>query len=99
MEHRPCLSIWPARERIAIVLTTSLVNQYEDVLHRPEHRMEGWTDADLFALVDSLLVPARWVMSDFSHRPSLRDAGDELVLEAARRHLVLGSGCLSQARC
>lgn len=69
--------------KIAIVLTTSLVNQYEDVLHRPEHRMEEWTDADLFALVDSLLVPARWVMSDFSHRPSLRDAGDELVLEAA----------------
>lgn len=69
--------------KIATVLSTSLLSQYEDVLFRPEHRMEGWADEDLFALVDSLLVPALRVQSAFSYRPSLQDAGDELVLEAA----------------
>ena len=61
---------------IATVLSSSLVNQYEDVLHRPEHRVKGWADADLSALVDSLLVPAEWVQTEFSYRPSLQDAGD-----------------------
>ena len=69
--------------KIETVLTSSLGSQYEDLLHRPEHRAEGWTDEDLFALVDPLLGPARWIRSDFSYRPSLQDAGDELVLEAA----------------
>jgi len=69
--------------KIKTVLSTSLVSQYEDVLFRPEHRVERWTDEDLFALVDSLLVPAQRVQTDFSYRPSLQDAGDELVLEAA----------------
>ena len=69
--------------KIAAVLPTSVGSQYEDVLFRPEHRREGWADEDLFALVDSLLVPAVRVQSAFSDRPSLQDAGDELVLEAA----------------
>ncbi|MEP6535195.1 MAG: PIN domain-containing protein [Bryobacteraceae bacterium] len=77
--------------KIKTVLSTSLVSQYEDVLFRPEHRVDGWTDEDLFALVDSLLVPAQRVQTNFSCRPSLQDAGDELVLEAAiagRAHIV-----------
>ena len=52
--------------KIATVLSTSVVSQYEDVLFRPEHRMGGWADEDLFALVDSLLVPALRVQSAFS---------------------------------
>jgi predicted nucleic acid-binding protein len=45
-------------------------------------RLDGG-DTDLHALIDSLLVPAEWVGTSFSFRPLLRDAGDELVVEAA----------------
>ena len=46
------------RGKIETVLSISLLSQYEEVLFRPEQRMEVWTDQDLYALVDSLLVPA-----------------------------------------
>lgn len=65
------------------VLTEALINQYEDVLGRSEHRVPGWTDEALYALVQSLMVPADWAQTNFSYRPLLDDAGDELVLEAA----------------
>ncbi len=65
------------------VLTAALISQYEDVIFRPEHRLPGWRDEDLHALISSLLVPADWVGTSFSIRPTLNDAGDELVLEAA----------------
>jgi predicted nucleic acid-binding protein len=65
------------------VLSVPLVNQYEDVIHRPENHVEGWTTDDLAALIDSLLVPGEWATTHFSYRPSLADPGDELVLEAA----------------
>ncbi len=65
------------------VVTTALISEYEDVIFRPEHRTPGWTNADLHALIDALLVPADWANTSFSYRPLLRDAGDELVLEAA----------------
>lgn len=45
--------------------------------------MPGWTDDDLYALVQSLLVPAHWASTNFRYRPLLDDVGDELVLEAA----------------
>ena len=69
--------------QIETVLTMPLISQYEDVLYRPEHRVPGWTDEDLTALLDSLLVRAEWVHTSFSYRPTLRDEGDGLVLEAA----------------
>jgi putative PIN family toxin of toxin-antitoxin system len=65
------------------VLSNSLISEYEEVIHRPEHRLKNWTNSDLAALVDSLLVPAYWAPTDFLCRPLLRDADDELVLEAA----------------
>jgi predicted nucleic acid-binding protein len=65
------------------VLSGPLVAEYEDVIHRPENQVEGWTTEDLFALVDSLLVPGEWATPHFSYRPMLPDPGDELVLEAA----------------
>jgi putative PIN family toxin of toxin-antitoxin system len=69
--------------QIETVLTVPLISQYEDVLYRPEHRVAGWTDEDLGALIDSLLASAERVHVNFSYRPTLRDEGDELVLEAA----------------
>lgn len=72
-----------SRGEITALLTVPLLNQYEDVLFRPENRLEGWRDEDLHALIDSLLVPSEWVDTHFSYRPALNDEGDELVLEAA----------------
>jgi putative PIN family toxin of toxin-antitoxin system len=69
--------------QIETVLTVPLISQYEDVLYRPEHRVAGWTDKDLAALIDSLLGSAERIQVNFSYRPTLRDEGDELVLEAA----------------
>lgn len=68
---------------IPIVLTVPLINEYEDVLNRPENRVPGWPDTALSELIDGLLVPAEWVETHFSYRPALPDVGDELVLEAA----------------
>lgn len=65
------------------ILSEGILYQYEDVLYRPEHRVKGWTDKDLYALVQSLMVPADWAVTNFRYRPLLEDAGDELVLEAA----------------
>jgi putative PIN family toxin of toxin-antitoxin system len=69
--------------KIETVLTVPLLHQYEDVLYRVEHRVAGWTDKDLAELIDSLLESAERVHINFSYRPTLRDEGDELVLEAA----------------
>lgn len=69
--------------QVETVLTVPLINEYEDVLYRPEHRVVGWTDEDLAGLIDSLLVSAEQINPNFSYRPTLRDEGDELVLEAA----------------
>lgn len=66
-----------------IVLNEALASQYEDVIYRAEHRNSEWSDQDLYALLQSLLVPAHWAVTNFSYRPLLRDVGDELVLEAA----------------
>ena len=68
---------------ITAILSVPLLNQYEDVIFRPEHRSPEWSDEDLHALITSLLVPSELVETHFSYRPTLRDEGDELVLEAA----------------
>jgi putative PIN family toxin of toxin-antitoxin system len=69
--------------RIDTVLTVPLVNEYEDVLRRPEVGLAHLADEDIAALIDSLLVPAKWVTPHYSYRPMLDDPGDEMVLEAA----------------
>ena len=69
--------------QIDTVLTVPLVNEYEDVLRRPEVGFTHLTDKDIADLIDSLLVPAEWVTPHFTYRPLLDDPGDEMVLEAA----------------
>ena len=69
--------------KITAVLTVPLLNEYEEVLYRSENRVQGWTDADLAALIEGLLGPSDWVETHFSYRPTLRDEADEFVLEAA----------------
>lgn len=69
--------------RVQIALTQPLVSEYEDVLYRPEHRVQNWTDEDLSTLIDDLLAVADLITPDFSYRPVLNDEGDEMVVEAA----------------
>jgi predicted nucleic acid-binding protein len=64
------------------VLTYSLASEYEEVIHRPEHRRD-WTDTELYELIQALIVPAHWAAPNFNYRPLLNDPGDEMVLEAA----------------
>ena len=67
-----------------MVATAPLCLEYESVCSRPEHvAAAGFSRADLVVFLDAvvgLVEPAEvW----FLWRPQLRDAGDELVLEAA----------------
>lgn len=68
---------------VRMVLSVPLINEYQDVIHRPENLVAGWTTEQLDALVDGCLVVADWVEPHFSYRPMLSDPGDELVLETA----------------
>ena len=70
--------------QLRMLATPALFLEYEDVLKRPEQRqISGLTlrDADLLlaelaALIEPVEVHLLW-------RPQLRDANDEMVLEAA----------------
>ncbi|HEV2687786.1 MAG TPA: putative toxin-antitoxin system toxin component, PIN family [Bryobacteraceae bacterium] len=61
-----------------------LMLEYEAVLKRPEHRSAiGLATGDVDAVLDALAAVIEPVRLAFLWRPSLRDAGDEMVLEAA----------------
>ena len=71
-------------EKVVPLVTIGLFLEYEDVLKRPEQLEANGMTRDLIdrflgglaALAAPIEVHLRW-------RPQLRDAGDELVLEAA----------------
>ena len=70
--------------KIQLVASATLCIEYESVCHREEHRRaagfsRGDTDVFLDAVVDLIEPVEVW----FFWRPQLRDAGDELVLDAA----------------
>ena len=70
--------------RVRLVGTGSLVLEYEEVCLRPEHALSfgrNLGDAEIFLnQVVKLIEPIHiW----FAWRPQLRDADDEIVLEAA----------------
>ena len=70
--------------RVVPLVTIALFLEYEDVLKRPEQREASKMTTDnvdrflggLASVAEPVEVHLRW-------RPQLRDAGDELVLEAA----------------
>ncbi|MGI4797095.1 MAG: PIN domain-containing protein [Janthinobacterium lividum] len=74
-----------AREgRITLTATVPLCLEYEDVCSRPEHMTAARFDAaDLTVFLDAVVDLVEPVNAWFLWRPQLRDAGDELVLEAA----------------
>lgn len=67
-----------------IAVSVAMVLEYEAVATRPEHlAASGLTAAQALAVIDALVAKAQPVMTHFRWRPQLRDADDEMVLEAA----------------
>ena len=70
--------------RIRPLVTTSLFLEYEEVLHRPEHRLAtAMTQADVAGFLAALASASEGVDLHFRWRPQLGDPADEMVLEAA----------------
>jgi len=71
-------------DRFELLLSVPLVLEYEAVLKRPEHlKASGGTTLDIDKLLDALIAMAKPVYRAFFWRPLLRDANDDMVLEAA----------------
>lgn len=73
-----------ARGSLRPLITTALLLEYEDVLKRASQAaVHGFTEADIDAFLRQLAMLCDPVEIRFRWRPQLRDANDELVLEAA----------------
>ena len=69
---------------LQIEASVALVLEYEAVATREEHlRAGGVTEAEARTIIDAIAALARPVDIHFRWRPQLRDADDEMVLEAA----------------
>lgn len=67
-----------------LLLSPALLLEYESVCLMAEHRKaSGLTMAEIERVLDALTLIAEPVTTYFRWRPQLRDAGDEMVLEAA----------------
>lgn len=74
-----------ANGTVRALCTTALFLEYEAVLARKETRAAtGHSLNDVEAIMNALAAVAEPVDVRFRIRPILRDAGDEMVLEAAR---------------
>jgi putative PIN family toxin of toxin-antitoxin system len=70
--------------RCELLVSASLLIEYESVLKRPEHRAaSGASIEDIDRLLDGLARVAEPVEVSYFWRPYLADPGYELVLEAA----------------
>ena len=70
--------------RATMLLSTPLLLEYEAVCQREEHRLAaGLARDEVESFLDGLAHLAEPVAVHFLWRPQLRDAGDEMVLEAA----------------
>jgi putative PIN family toxin of toxin-antitoxin system len=70
--------------RLQLVASVALVLEYEAVATRPEQlRAIGATRHQVLAALDDIVAMADESRSHFRWRPQLRDAADEMVLEAA----------------
>lgn len=72
------------RGRARMLATVPLFFEYEAVLTRPEHlKAAGLTNDDAAIVLDGLALFVEPVETFFLWRPQLRDANDDMVLEAA----------------
>jgi putative PIN family toxin of toxin-antitoxin system len=66
------------------LLSTALLLEYEATCKMPAQlAASGLTEDDVDTVLDVLAAQAERVETSYRWRPQLRDAGDELVLEAA----------------
>lgn len=78
------LLIAALESRFELLLSVPLVLEYEAVLKRPEQiAVSRATVQDIDRLLDALIAVSMPVHRAFHWRPLLRDADDEMVLEAA----------------
>ncbi len=72
------------RGTVDLAISVALVLEYEAVLKRTEHLLAaGATLADADKAVDIVVGVAQPTFVDYRWRPQTRDAGDEMVFEAA----------------
>jgi putative PIN family toxin of toxin-antitoxin system len=73
-----------AEERLVPLVTTALFLEYEEVLKRPEQRLEtGMDEKAIAGFMAAFASAAEPVEVHFLWRPQLADPDDEIVLEAA----------------
>jgi len=71
-------------DKATILLSTSLLLEYEDVLTRPKTLARSGLDAsEVIAVLDELALHCTPVAFDYRWRPAAKDADDDLVLETA----------------
>ena len=71
-------------QQIVPLVTPALFLEYEDVLKRPDQmQAHGLKRNEIDRLLSALASAAEPVSIRFQWRPQLKDAGDEMVLEAA----------------
>jgi len=72
------------RRGLTLILSVPLLIEYEAVLTRPEHlKAAGLSVADVESLLDAVAETAEPVRLAYLWRPTLPDADDDMVLEAA----------------
>ena len=72
------------RRRLTLLVSVGLFVEYEAVLKRPEHlKAAALSEADVGAALDAMASFVEPVETFFLWRPRLRDADDDMVLEAA----------------
>jgi len=72
------------RGRATLLLSVSLVLEYEAVCVLAVHRQAGALGLDeVLLFLDELVTMSEKVLVRFQWRPQVRDPGDEMVLEAA----------------
>ena len=70
--------------KLIAVATPTLFLEYEDVVYRPEHRLvHGISPSDLEIFLQDFAQKIEPVDAHWRWRPQLKDANDEMVLEAA----------------
>lgn len=69
---------------VALLATVPLAMEYEAVCRRAEHRLAaGLSQWEVEVFIDAVIAMVMPVDVHFLWRPQLRDAADEMVLEAA----------------
>jgi predicted nucleic acid-binding protein len=70
--------------RTTLLVSVALALEYEAVCSQAEHRLaSGLSEREVDVFVTAILALAEPVKTHFLWRPQLRDARDEMVLEAA----------------